>query len=240
MEHFLQLLEWLTGTPVKGLNETDRKFLAQALINPDREIDCAQFNELLLLSNKDRVQEPFFELFFCINGGKKCRIADIEKGVKRFQTAPMLAFGNFIYAYRRLSRYTSKEDIRKDLIEYCRDETDDLERFAERSPKVLEIEAIKRDDTYMIGYLSAQEIVAEYSRASKIREVLEKESFDSWESFEAALSLAVSEKERNSVFHYHKRFLLQNPGATVNEFMQRINADINQLARLNSKVKQIQ
>ena len=63
-ETFLHLAEALTGTPVKGDTETDRSCLRDILADDSRHIDCSQFNELLLLVNKDRVSECFFAHFF--------------------------------------------------------------------------------------------------------------------------------------------------------------------------------
>jgi hypothetical protein len=56
-------------------------------------------NELLLLANKDRVKQPFYDYFFRAN----CRISDIQAAVGRFQKMALLCYGNFIFAYRKLS-----------------------------------------------------------------------------------------------------------------------------------------
>ena len=61
-ERFVELLEWLTGTPVKTLSESEMGLLAGVLADNDRVLDCSQFNELLLLANKDRVETPFAKL----------------------------------------------------------------------------------------------------------------------------------------------------------------------------------
>jgi hypothetical protein len=42
----------------------------------------------------------------------------LPEGVRRFQTKAMLCFGNFIYAFRRLSRIESADEIRRDLGEF--------------------------------------------------------------------------------------------------------------------------
>ena len=39
-------------------------FLEQILQDDNRQIDCSQLNELLLMVNKDRVGLPFFRRFF--------------------------------------------------------------------------------------------------------------------------------------------------------------------------------
>src|SRR5437867_9458272 len=101
-ERFVELLEWLTGTPVKTLSESEMGLLEAVLADNDRALDCSQFNELLLLANKDRVEVPFFKHFFCPDSDV-CFIKNLPVGVERFQRTAMLGFGNFIYAYRALS-----------------------------------------------------------------------------------------------------------------------------------------
>ena len=61
---FCLLIENLTGTPLKDVSSSDRESLARILKDDSGVLQCAQFNELLLLVNKDRVQPAFFERFF--------------------------------------------------------------------------------------------------------------------------------------------------------------------------------
>ncbi len=92
---FRSLAEALTGTPVKELTARDEAFLGQILQDGERQIDCSQINELLLLVNKDRMEPPFFDRFF----QPPCRVAMLRDGVNRFQKMALLRYGNFIYAY---------------------------------------------------------------------------------------------------------------------------------------------
>lgn len=87
VDSFLKQLEWLTGTSVKDLTSLDRTFLTSALADDDNEIDCSQFNEMLLIANKDRVGKPFFDYFFNADNsdGDCCKIADLPKAVEKFQ-----------------------------------------------------------------------------------------------------------------------------------------------------------
>jgi hypothetical protein len=63
VEEFKTLVEWLTGRPVRT-KPSDEAFLTRALSNDEATIDCSQFNELLLIANKDRIEEAFFNFFF--------------------------------------------------------------------------------------------------------------------------------------------------------------------------------
>lgn len=60
VDQFLQGVERLTGTALKGVEKTEREALRKILSNDEQEIDWSQFNELLLIVNKDRVERPFF------------------------------------------------------------------------------------------------------------------------------------------------------------------------------------
>src|SRR5438445_2829121 len=174
-EKFLEQLVRLTGTPVKQLSDSEKAFLSKALADNKKVIDYSQFNELLLLANKDRVEAPFFRFFF---GGKGkqdlCAIGDIEEGVKRFQKMAMLRFGNFIYAYRQLSRIKKGEALLDELGHYSDEPKELLKKFRGRRPKVLEIEPISREHTYLVGFLSAGEITFEEERATWLLERLRK------------------------------------------------------------------
>ena len=54
-KQFEQLLECLTGTPVKNLSDSDKQFLSTALSDDSKAVDCSQFNELLLIAKGYRV-----------------------------------------------------------------------------------------------------------------------------------------------------------------------------------------
>ena len=97
---FMKLISDLTGTEIKGVVDSDRECLEKLLSKDNDLIDCSQFNELLLLVNKDRVRPPFFRYFF----RDSCKISEIQEGVQFFRKTAMLRYGNFIFAYRTLSK----------------------------------------------------------------------------------------------------------------------------------------
>ncbi len=170
VETFLTEIEKLTGTEIKEVRETEERCLRNLLGNDDRIIDCSQFNELLLLVNKDRVRLPFFSHFF----GKTCRLADVPKGIRRFQEAAMFLFGNFVRAYRRLSRIDDEAALRRELGDVAADRDQEIQRLKERRPKLLEIESIHKDETVLLGYLSSVEIVGDQEESALLRDLLNK------------------------------------------------------------------
>src|SRR5262249_47773765 len=125
----------------------------------------SQLNELLLLVNKDRVSDAFFLSFF----GEDCRVGTLPEGVRQFQTKAMLCFGNFIYAFRRLSRVESVAEISRELGDFGLSADQATQRFSGRCNKLLDVQRIARDDTPLVGYLSATEILVERERAEFLR-----------------------------------------------------------------------
>ena len=176
LNDFTDQIQWLTGSPIKKLEEPEQDRLELAIDDDSREIDSSQFNELLLMVNKDRVSKAFFNRFFCNcrdDGEHQCKIGEITAGIKRFQATAMLEYGNFIYAYRQLSRTGSTAEIRELLGPLADQPAAVLEtQLRARKPPLLDIEPITRDDTHLIGYLSAGEIVAEHSRATMLVDAL--------------------------------------------------------------------
>lgn len=214
VERFLGLVERLTGTPVKPLAETERRFLSQSLRDDGRQLDCSQLNEFLLLVNKDRMEPPFFDRFF----GRPCLIADLEKGVENFQKLAMLCYGNFVHAYRTLSRLRSDDELKEELGAVCKDPQAIRDDLAARTPKILEIEPISREKTYLVGYLSARDISRDQGHAMSLQGVtaaLVRSGKSTWEEFDELLSKMVQPNAqpalRALVANYRKRLSTAQP-----------------------------
>lgn len=245
IEQFERLLECLTGTPVKDLSASERQFLSVALSNDNKAIGWSQFNELLLIANKDRVERPFFQYFFCPGNTRtepKCQVRDIVKGVERFQKAAMLCFGNFIYAYRRLSRLTTETELRRELLGYCRDPKQLIKRFRSRKPKVLEIERVPRDETYLMGYLSASEVVAEHARASRLHEVLDLKDKRTWRALERAITSGVADlTERQELSRLISKFRKRTSrSSSPDDLQETIRDDLPLLDGVLQKLRKTQ
>ncbi len=195
---FITLAERLTGTPVKDISPTDRGILGQLLAEDDRPIGHSQLNELLLLVNKDRMERAFFEYFF----HEKCTVAALERGVQNFQKVAMLGFGNFIYAYRTLSRSPSIPVLEAALGEWARQPSEIQNGLASRSPKLVDIDPIPREETPLVGYISAAEVVAEDARGAFLRDRLpgtdDLHGAD-WLAYEESLNSAADPSERDAL-----------------------------------------
>lgn len=131
---FLRYARLLTGTEVKGENQIDSDSLAVILGDDTKRLDCSHLNELLLLVHKNRVESPFFRHFF----GSQCTIGDIPRSVERFQKAALLLYGNFVFAYRTLSRIKDASEFRKAISEAAKNPAHELRYFKQRQGKLLE------------------------------------------------------------------------------------------------------
>lgn len=164
---FLDLIEKLTGTPtpLRSISQTDEEFLVKILSTSRLKLNWNQFNELLLLCNKDRITKDFFDFFFRKRGELQeggIDLSRLKKGVDKFRKFAMLAYGNFKFAYRELSKL-EMEKIKEKLELYI-DNSEEIERKLKARPrKVQRIHPIDREDTYFLGYLSSKEIGVDWN-----------------------------------------------------------------------------
>lgn len=130
-------------------------------------LDYSQFNELLLTLGYDRITRAFFNHFF-IPPGKRKRINDIDKdtpfrieSATGFQTAveeyrkfAMFKYGNFQFAFKTLSSMNS-ESISSVLAEYL---PISEEVYEKRPVPLIDLDEIKREDTYLLGYIAGSQV----------------------------------------------------------------------------------
>ena len=220
-DQFVHLAERLTGTPVKDVTATDREILSRLLADERRPIGHSQLNELLLLVNKDRMERAFFDYFFVA----PCSVGTISAGVLKFQTAAMLRYGNFIHAYRTLARAASVAGLEAELAEWAGRPPDLAARFAERSPKLVDIELIPREHTSLVGYMSAGEVVAEGERCTFLRERLpapEAISTATWPEYEAVILADAGSGERPALQSLLTNYRKRAGAATVAQFAEHL------------------
>jgi len=190
VQEFKDAVEKLTGTPVKDVQPTDEECLRAILTDDQRPMDCSQFNELLLLVNKDRIGRPFFDHFF----GKSCKVGNIPESIERFQKAALLRYGNFIYAFRTLARRKSFEDFHREL--QVKKPTD----FAARARRLTGVQPIDREDTPLVGYLSPSEIIKDVELCRFFLNVLNARDYgDRWEEFQEDVKQQSTAEEQQSL-----------------------------------------
>src|SRR5258708_7515125 len=128
-------------------------------------LNYAQFNELLLLVDQDRVTPAFFEYFF----DGKMSLEELRRNIIRFRGSAILSFGNFRFAYKQLSRCKSKEHLVRLLMPFSTPRDHLVDEFRVRPPAALRIESIPRDKTWCNGYIAKKKYERE---ATLIKEAL--------------------------------------------------------------------
>jgi hypothetical protein len=222
---FLHQITLLTGTDIKDLSVVDEEHLRVVLNDDDAEIGCSQFNELLLLVNKDRVTPAFFDHLF----GPSCTIGTIPSGVAKFQKIAMRCFGNFIFAYRTLSRIKDNEDFLIQLGEVGRQPEDVLDELHHRPNRLLNIDTISRDDTPLVGYLSAKLIATDEERYNALFATLN----DHWQHWDEITALPTG------IIAIVERYRSTNPDATLAQFRDFVRASGEKLQDLKDHVSAV-
>jgi hypothetical protein len=106
---------------------------------------------------------PFLRFFF--GGGDAALPMDqLKEGVTRFKGFAMVCFGNFRFAYRRLSTIATSEALREALGPCCHSCNDIDNAYARRADKVLDISLIAREDTWFVGEVTGRKLGEELAK----------------------------------------------------------------------------
>jgi hypothetical protein len=132
----------------------------------DTALTHAQFNELLLLFNQDRVGRPFFKFFFFeADGAGAVNAEGFKRGVSRFRAFAMLCFGNFRFAFRRLSTEREPARLAALLEPWALDADAETLALTSRQPPLVSLtgtpDHIPAEKTWLLGYLSSQSLSAD-------------------------------------------------------------------------------
>lgn len=159
------LLESLTGQALplpdtNGLLDQVAKALSDG-----QSIGHSQFNELLLNVGYDRVELEFF-LYLCdpssvsknANGSEAISSPrDLENGINTFRKLALLLYGNVKFGFKTLSRDAATLLV---IVQEAHREKSDR-NFRARHDPLVPMKHIPGDETYLLGYISAQEITKE-------------------------------------------------------------------------------
>lgn len=126
-------------------------------------ITFQQLNELLLVLNQDRVSRAFFDFFFEAEN-KPLTMGELCKGIIRFKGFAMVCFGNFRFAFGRLSAITELDDLRAELGPCCHSSHEIRDAYAARADKVLDISLIPRDQTWFVGEITGGIVAKELKK----------------------------------------------------------------------------
>lgn len=168
----LNLVVKLTGSPVRFTESSDKGWVEEVLLrdvfgSEDKggiEFGWTRFNELLLICNKDRITKDFFDFFFKekLNITKETLdVKMLQQGIEQFRKFAMLAYGNFRFAYRELSK-CSKDEIKQKLRPFLKQPDKTIKELKSRSRKLKGITQIEKAEAYFLGYLSSDDIEKDY------------------------------------------------------------------------------
>jgi hypothetical protein len=144
-----------------------RDFVNKAM---ERGVAFEQFNELLLVLNQDRVSRPFFDFFFISDKKhKQLTFEQLRKGVIRFKGFAMVCFGNFRFAFRRLSAITDAGELHKALGPCCRCCADINAAYDARPNKVLDTTLIERAHTWFVGEITGNIVAGALKKFEEYR-----------------------------------------------------------------------
>jgi hypothetical protein len=207
----------------------------EAIVREDsRAIDCSQFNELLLMVHKDRVEAPFFDHFF----GPDCKIGTIPQGIERFQRAALLLYGNFVFGYRKLSRMKDGAEFKREVAAASPDSKEEAAYFQNRQPKLLEIHRIEKDQTPYTGYLSASEVRADLVRCELLRAATAAVGASgTWEDFLAKVREMAGEDEVAALESIIGNYRAANPDADLGRLAEFLEESFAQIKQLDGTVK---
>jgi hypothetical protein len=234
-DDFLAYASRLTGTEVKGEGQIDRASLAAILGDDTRRIDRSHLNELLLLVHKDRVETPFFEHFF----GTACTVGQIPDGVKRFQRTALLLYGNFVHAYRTLSRVKDHPAFEEKVAAASRKPEAELEYFQQRQPKLLEVDRIAKDQTPFVGYLSVGAVLADLRRCELLRGAAKEiGSIASWDDYLAQVQAMANPNELEPLLETVGNFREKCTRAAASDFGRFLEESFEKLSWMKAEVQQ--
>ncbi len=238
---FRTLIERLTGTPIKELSEDEKRenndLLEPVIADDNRELDCSQFNELLLLVNKDRVEPAFYRRFF----PERALVSDLMLGVERFRKVAMLQYGNFVHAYRKLSRMGSIEALDHELRELLTESPDPAAPFLSRSPKVIDVEHIPRNDTPLVGYLSVGLLDRE-EKAAKLLMAATKDGTASkdWDAYTDLVSRSVQPALATTAHAVVSAFRRRSASSGIGDFATFLDSSLPRIVARAGQGVQVQ
>lgn len=235
-QDFLKYAAQLTGTEVKGESEIDLDSLAEILRDDSKQIEYSHLNELLLLVHKDRVEQPFFAYFF----GTNCTVGQLEAGLRHFQRTALLLYGNFVFAFRTLSRIKDDGEFQRKIADATRSPSEELQYFQNRQRKLLEIDRIEKHQTPFVGYLSVGDIIGDRGRCELLfTAVREVGRYSTWEQYEAQIRTMAKPEQFAHLDEILKNYREKWPDHTIPAFADFLDRSMAQFSLMKAEVDQV-
>ncbi len=155
-EEFVELISLMCGREIEP-EDQELRFLS-GILSQTNKLNYEQFNEILLVLNQERVSSHFFDFFFRSSArAGPVPIGKLKEGIEKFRGFAMLGFGNFRFAYQKLSSVrTSPDEFKRMVSKHCILPRNEVQKkFSGRPPKAIRITPIEKQQTWLLGYLSA-------------------------------------------------------------------------------------
>jgi hypothetical protein len=182
--HLLSLLTGVRLEPPASADGEPLRLLSSVVqaLSAKKGLTVEQINEILLLYGGKRISRGFFDLFFLsdengdprADGRQEISVEDLKQGVARFRAFALLSFGNFRFAFNRLSEppqlpsRDTREAVREHLGAWAESSATRSERLGSRPEPLLPISPdaglIDRQETWHLGYLSVEQAHTEFAR----------------------------------------------------------------------------
>ena len=233
-EEFIRQVQLLTGSEVKGQDQIDRESLAAILRDDGTPIDCSHLNELLLLVHKDRVEGPFFDHFF----GRGCTVGRLPDCIAGFQKAALQLYGNFVFAYRTLSRIRDRREFSEKTAPIRKNPKSELGRFQKRQKKLLEIDLISRELTPFVGYISVRDIPVDLRSCEfLLTAVGAADPGAAWDQYVSLVEEMSNPEERPPLLEIVSNYRLHEPEANLSKFRTFLEQSFDTLSARKQEVQ---
>lgn len=120
----------------------------------------------LLLVDQLPIEEGFYAAFF---GDAALSNTQLLAGIAQFRARAMLAFGNFRFAYKELAGARTEDDVRAKLGRWGVGPSVKIAAFAARPDARKLVRPINRDDRWLLGYISPQQLLEDFALEAALR-----------------------------------------------------------------------
>ncbi|MEZ5357370.1 MAG: hypothetical protein R3F48_00975 [Candidatus Zixiibacteriota bacterium] len=195
MDSFIQNIALMCGNdiPLGKLNEVKDK-LSSAMKSKKKTdtFGYRQLNEILLLCNERIVSKEFFRFLVSGNGVGQDYISfgDFDKRVIEFRKLAMLQFGSFRFAFNYLCR---RQNITEEFDHWLLGANELKSQFQNRQEQILTINAIKKENLYLLGYLTPDGIDKELVQSVRKQGQQNFETYLSWDYIDVYVATSMRE-----------------------------------------------
>jgi hypothetical protein len=152
----------------------------------------------------------------------------------------LLLYGNFVFAYRTLSRIKDASEFRSKVVEASKDPSVELQYFRGRQRKLLEVERIARDQTPFVGYLSVGNILGDLRRCELLRGAAkEAGSNASWDDYIGEIGAMANPDQLGPLSEIVDNFRAKHSGAAVSEFSSFLDRFFEQLSESKAEIQKV-